>query len=244
MAIGTPTGLGTTITGGSAATSVSVTTTAVVPAGAREFLVVAYYNNETPSSTSGGLTWTVDAVRQNTSDTNYRIAILSAPNAAGSSSGVTRTVNWTGNVFTRQIAALYCTGLATSSPLDGTPVGGDGTDGSSTTWTTASLATSVADVLLVGGAWLDFDAFSSTPSNSFVEVYDFTDAGGPTSMVVQCRVVSATGSYASAGAWSALASDPWTAVMAAYKASSASASLVSPLQSFGPSYAAQRAASI
>jgi hypothetical protein len=155
MALAFGAALGSSGGGGSASTTLTVTTGATVPAGGRIFIVVGWYHaTATAAASGGGLTWVSDGVRINTTTANYHTAVLSADAPSGLASGTVLTVTFSVASDNLAISCFYATGVTSgaSGYLDGTAVGGNGT---TTAHTTASLATSNADDILVGGAWID-----------------------------------------------------------------------------------------
>lgn len=220
MAIAFGAALGTAVGGGSGATSLTVTTSATVPAGSRIIILTGFYNTGVTASASGGsLTWVNDGVTVGTADTGYHTALLSADAPSGLASGTVLTVTYSGSAFARSISCFYLTGVATgaSGYMDGATVGGSAT--AATTWATASLSTTNATDALVAGGWQDLVLTSDTPGASYTEIHDFQDAGNGSTVTSEYRIVAATSSYTGSGTW--LASGTSTTIMGAYKAASA-----------------------
>lgn len=217
MAIAFGASLGTAVGGGSSATTLAVTTTGTASAGSRVYIVTGWYTTGvTASASGGGLTWVNDGTFTNTTDANYRAAVLSADAPSGLAASTSLTVTYSSAAFARALSCFYFTGVATgaSGYLDGAVVGASGTAAG---WATASLTTANADDVLVGASWIDLRLTSDTAGGSFTEIVDFQDAGNGSTFTSLYRIVAATGSYAASGTWGAGA-QPWTAVMAGYKA--------------------------
>lgn len=157
MAIGTPVSIGTT-SNKTAATTVDLTTTAAVPAGALIVVCIALDNGWI----SGGIL--LDSITDTASNSyaeavkreiggasgdGVASAIWYSKNSAALASGSTITVDWyTGNNPTvKSISAFYCEGIDTTAPLHeiGTAIGTSSTPSVST-----AAATTQADVLTVG----------------------------------------------------------------------------------------------
>lgn len=136
------------------------------------------------------------------------------------------------------------TGVASSSALDGTPataVFAAGTSHAVGPTGSTTQADEVAILLhgLGDNVTVTFDGnYTSLGSAGG----DFSGANGIPKQYVGYRILSATGTQSATNTVSATAGA--ALILATFKAAAASASIVSPLQTFGPSYAAHRAASI
>jgi hypothetical protein len=199
-----------------AGSSLTVTTSALVPAGGRVVIVTGGFATGTTATGSGGaLTWATDGHVVNGSDARYHSSILSADCPAGLAASTVLTVTFSGATNNKTISCFYITGAVSgaSGYLDGAAVGGNGTV---TAWATASLATANADDILISGGYIDA-VTSNTPGTGYTEIHDSVAASSGVTFTSEYQVVSATGSYTGNGTWLA-AGSPWTMVMAAYKA--------------------------
>ena len=157
MAIGTPVSIGTT-SNKTAATTVDLTTTAAVPAGALIVVCIALDNGWI----SGGIL--LDSITDTASNSyaeavkreiggasgdGVASAIWYSKNSAALASGSTITVDWytSNNPTVKSISAFYCEGIDTTDPLHeiGTAIGTSSTPSVST-----AAATTQADVLTIG----------------------------------------------------------------------------------------------
>lgn len=141
------------------------------------------------------------------------------------------------------VQVAKATGIASSSALDQliTALFTNGTSHA----TGSTPATTQADELA-----LLFDAVSEnvtiTPDGAYTSLGpiggDFGGGNGTPKGVISYRILSATGVQSATTTLSGAAGEAIT--LATFKAAASAASIVSPLQTFGPSYAAHRAASI
>lgn len=195
---------------GSSSTSFNFTTTAAVASGA--FIVVSWGYFPTPNASvssvsGGGLTWTVD--KSGIGETGSfpgggtTVGFASAQAPSGLASGTTITVNLSGTTDPDVVVGgASFTGVATSSPVDGTPPSLTGTDGSGTGWATTSQ-TLAAGSLLVGVCYhpLSGSSLTNTPTSPAAEIFDTSDGIGGVA-VMEYRVAGSGGSYNVAGTWS------------------------------------------
>lgn len=223
MALGTPTGIGSASDG--AASLLTITTVGTVPAGGTLFVVVGWVNDSgarTVAVTSAGLTFTQDKAQTGTEGSvDYGLSVWSAPCPAGAINPAI-LCTWSGANIGVNAAALYCTGVATSSPVDGTPVGQFRATPTSS-WSSTAETTGNADDLLIGAALGD-DSVTSTATGTFSggELYDFQSPIS-VALTVVAAVVAATGSYTATGTWSGAPGFADIAAMVAYKSASSAA---------------------
>lgn len=184
-------------------TTAVLTTTNAVAAGGFITVYVTWFDfsaNTLSSVSGGGLTWHIDK-QQLTGSMSLGIASAQAPSGLAASTAITAT--YSGSEFGfRYIAGDSWTGVATSSPVDGTPpaIHAD----SSTAWTSNNYTISNSGSLLIALAGEVQAAMTSTPTSPAVELQDFTGAtSAGSSMTVAYRMPGATGSFAVAGTWSA-----------------------------------------
>jgi hypothetical protein len=122
-----------------------------------------------------------------------------------------------GAIFGQLTAGSYCTGLATSSPVDVHSGNGQTQD----PWDTGSATTTVADTLVIGGSFRN-GLNTNTPSGSAVELHDFQLAAESWAQCTEYLILSATGSVSLAGTWTAAAGIPdVVSAFVAYKAAAA-----------------------
>jgi hypothetical protein len=205
--------LGTAVS--SSGTTVAFTTTQTVASGGFITLAVGWFGVITLSSVAGGsLTWAVDKQARISGD-NGNVAIVSAQAPSGLASSTTITATFSAGAVDLMIGGTSFTGVATSSPLDGTPAGGF--SASTTAWSTGNVAISAGSVL-VGASWAgSFDASNlSTASAGSTEGFDATTDG--TGVTLAYRIEPSSGSYAVAGTWSGSSGPENVAIAAAYLA--------------------------
>lgn len=195
VAYGAP--LGEIHTTGSGTTR-NLTTTAVVPSGAKVIVVVHFYCTGVLNSISGGsLTWTIDKQQVHATDTHYRVAIASAEAPSGLASSTVLTATTAATYDLISVQAFYITGAATASAVDITA--GVGTNGGASVST--NITTTNANDLIVQGFLVAFISTSDiTPVASMTEIYDTNQTDG-----IKCetayRIVTSTGTYAMGGSW-------------------------------------------
>jgi hypothetical protein len=146
--------------------------------------------SRTVSSVSGaGLTWT--AADKAVTTTNGYVEIWSAHCASGVSAQ-TITVTLSGAGLAGCIGAFKCSGIATSSPLDGSGASASN-NASDNTWSTGNAVTTNADDLIVAVFHGDYaTGQTNTPSGTVInELIDFSSAQDNV-LVVQYVIVSAT----------------------------------------------------
>lgn len=199
MALGTPTSAGTSVSLG-AVSSGSITLTA--PSSSRVFVAAGGPTSasRTVSSVAGGsLTW---AVGKAVTATGGFVEVWSA-DCPGGITSQSITVTLSGAILAGGILGWYETGVATSSPLDGT--GASATTATpDTAWSTTSGTTTNADDVLYAVAMTDnAGACTSTPSGTVInELIDY-HSPNDIEFAVDYVIVAATGTYTGTGTWSA-----------------------------------------
>lgn len=187
----------TVVAGGS--TTVAFTTIANVASGGFIVVCVGWFGSTSAlSSVSGGsLSWTIDKQGRAVSNS---VAIASAQAPSGLASGTTITATFpAADMSTRSISGLSFTGVKTSSPVDGTPVGP--TDSAVAGWSTDSYSIAAGSVIVA----IDFNGFgpanNNTATSPSVEAHEAVDPTDFFGHVVEYRIESSAGSYTVAGSW-------------------------------------------
>lgn len=195
-------------------TSITLTTSQTVASGGFIVVGVGAFNwfdtVNVGTVTGGGLTWTVDKIQHPGGGADgYAIISAQAPSGLASSTAISVPfVNDTGVVAYPIIGGCSFTGVATSSPIDGTPLGVNGSG--VTSWSSGSYAIAAGSVI-VGGVYIDSgDSHNATAGT---EVWDRNNGGGPSSAGVY-RIESGAGSYAVSGSWTG--SSGYTGAAVAY----------------------------
>jgi N,N-dimethylformamidase beta subunit-like, C-terminal/HYDIN/CFA65/VesB-like, Ig-like domain/Cep192 domain 4 len=190
------------------------TSTAAV-AGSRVFVFINW-NNATRTLTSltgGGVTWSVDYQAKAT-NSNTRAAIVSAPAPSGLPANTQLKASFSGAVAHGLIAAASFTGIAATSPLDGT---GTTTQGAVASWSCSLTTTGPRDVVL---GWSGINAnTTSTPTVPSIEIHDFGNTSYVEWASSDYRIETTAGAKTVAGTWAStsLATSNLT-ICAAYKA--------------------------
>lgn len=204
-----------------ASTTVAITTTAAVASGGFIVLCVGWGTNlVTLSSVAGGsLTWTID--KQGVFSTAADgLAIVSAQAPTGLASGTTITATFSGSApGGRSLGGMSFTGVATSSPVDGTPPAIT-TFATGTAWASGSMALSAGSVA-VGCSHETSTNLTSTPTSPALESFDVNGGAGTFAATGAYRIESSAGSVTVAGAWSS--SCQGCALGVAYKVASGGA---------------------
>lgn len=165
--------------------------------------------------------------------------------SAGASESSTVTVTPGVTASTELWIAEYSGNAVT--PFDASASGSDATN-AATIPSGTTAATAQADELAIAAfGWSDATGVETADSysNSFTEVVELKGLGGTaTNLAVATLALAATGAQSTTATLSSNISTTRGGVIATFKASAGGAPVVSPLQTFGPSYAAHRAASI
>jgi hypothetical protein len=192
--------LGTADPGGSRST-VAITTGSAVASGGFIVTCIGWFGTTTLSSVAGGgLTWTIDKQGRAADPGFVSIAIASAQAPSGLASGTTITATLAANADVPTMGGTSFTGVATSSPVDGTPLGPTGV--ATAAWSTGNYSIQAGSVI-VGTCWNENTASGNTASAGSTEAWEIAQAGGPYSHVAEYRIEGSAGSYAVAGTWGA-----------------------------------------
>jgi hypothetical protein len=185
------------------------TGTAVASGG---FIVVCnWWFGDIPTSlavSGGGLTWTTDKFAAQVGATGNHVAISSAqaPSGLASATTITSTVSGGGNCQAHLCGGSSFTGVKTTSPVDGTPLGG--TLSAVAAWSTGSYAISAGSVI-VAVCGNEGTNTGNTPGTA--ELWDRSSGDGFGGVAVY-RIESSAGSYAATGTWGASANNANIAV--------------------------------
>lgn len=227
------TALATPVTLAAGSTTVAMVTTATVASGG--FIVCGVANDPTGTvssvASSPALTWSAGAeIKQAANATSGdNVAIVWAQAPSGYAIGGVITVTFSGSVVARQLACLSFTLIATSSPIDGTPVSAtQATAG----WSSGNYVTSDA-AAIVAASEVDTATTNTTTSPS-IEVADFQEAVAGNTLAVEYRIDATSGTRTVAGTW-ASGSDG-VVVATAFKGAAAGGAAVvrGPLLGVGP----------
>jgi hypothetical protein len=204
-------------------TTIAFTTTGAVAAGGFIIVSVGWFDAAATLSSvaGGGLTWTIDKQGHPTNPAASNSALVSAQAPAGLASSTAITATLSAGVVARTIGGTSFTGVATSSPVDGTPPATAGVSPTNTAWASNS-ATISAGSILVATAYNETGNFTNTVTSPSLQAVLMPNSVSPTSQVTCYRIESSAGSYTVAGTWSGAALTAINAV--AYKAAAASGS--------------------
>jgi hypothetical protein len=155
----------------------------------------------------------LDKQQNGTLDSNRHVAIYSAQAPSGLAGSTNIQVTPSGTVNNKGMALAYTTGIATSSPVDGTASGGTGT---TTAWSTGSISTANADDLIWTAGHRDA-LVTNTASGGTTELDDFQNSTDSITLTDGYQIVAATGSYAGTGTWNTGTTAEWCAAAVAYK---------------------------
>jgi hypothetical protein len=197
--------------------SIQFTTSQAVASGGFIVVVGGWFgdNSLTVSGVSGGsLSWSVDK-QPNGGSLPYSVFIASAQAPSGLASSTTITASLSGSTGSALfIGGLSFTGIATSSPVDGTPTGP--TEATTTAaWSTPSYAIAAGSVI-VAACLGEGTSANNAPTSPSLEGPENDQAGDTIALVAEYRIETSAGSYTVAGTWSAGVSTRNVAV--AYKA--------------------------
>jgi hypothetical protein len=207
----------------SAATSITLTTTAAVAAGALVLVFSGGYGNTISSVTitntgSSVLTWTTDIVDNLSpgSPGSPTPGISRAFAASGLSAGAVITATWNASSSVRTITAASILGVDTGDPI-GNVAGPVGVSPAAQPWTTGSVSIEAGSIL-VGHNWNETTNSVNTPTSPSLEFVEVGHSNGFRS-IAEYRIESSAGSYSVAGSWGATAQS--TTVAAEYRAAAA-----------------------
>jgi hypothetical protein len=227
---GTPTAVGSVTQAATNATTVNLTTTGAVPAGAGTWLFevlawVAPVTRPTATVSGAGLSgWTQIALAQGTDTDPYDLQLWAADASAGVSSGAVIANAFTASKYGINAAAFYISGCAAASIVDGTPVStfratptGTWSSGSYTPGQTDDtiLAVALGDGLATGG---------STPSGTIANEItgtDTTDTTNQWTIVADYLTGATTSAVNGQGTWASTPSQADAAMILGIKVGSA-----------------------
>lgn len=201
---------------GADGTSVVLTTTAAVAAGGFIVLTGGWFGSNTAvvsSVSGGGLTWAVD---KSGGLSNSGTFICSAQAPAGLASSTAITVNFSIIVSVPTVSGMSFTGVKTSSPVDGTPLGP--TNVATAGWSSGSYAIAAGSVI-VAVDWTQGAITGNTATSPSVEANEYVKPSDQYGHAAEYRIESAAGSYTVDGTWDAAGSNSNIAV--AYLAAAA-----------------------
>lgn len=213
MAIGTPVAIGTN----SGADVATLTTSGSAPVSSRVFICVGWVGASGVAKTldsvsGGGLTWDVDFQQPFSGLAEWGFGIASADAPAGLASSTVITPAYSGILTASMIAGTYCTGIATSLPVDVTDGQGQS---AATNWDTTATTTTFSDTLVLGGCIHD-GLTTNTATGGASELHDFQYAGEAWSMAVEYQILSGLVSASLTGTWASGANNN-TSAFVAYK---------------------------
>lgn len=192
-----------------AGATVAFTTTQAVAANGFIVVPISFLQSGTETVTGvsgGGLSWSIDKQARGGSASGCAIASAQAPGGLAAGTVITAAFNVSVG-GARSICGISFTGVATSSPVDGTPDAKSQTAG--TAWTTDSVTIQNGS-LLIAIAMNTTNLFTSTPTAPSIEAHDFGSGGFSTTV---CYRIEATGgSFTVAGTWSSTANAEVVAV--------------------------------
>lgn len=180
-------------------TTYTLTTTAAVASGG--FIVLGFQCVDNPTTITSvtddgpGLTWSIDKTGQ---ASNWSYAIISAQAPSGMASGTTISINLNTGGIVAIAGACSFTGVATSSPIDGTPLGPTGDTVQA--WSTGNYTVQAGSVL-VGYCVNTTNDSANTPTAPSVEAWEQGSGGNGFVGAMEYRIESSAGSVAVAGSW-------------------------------------------
>lgn len=187
--------IGSSSSGNGPFATVAFNTSAIVAAGG--FIVIGggwFSTVTTVSSVAGGsLSWSID---KQGSTGNSRVWIASAQCPAGLASGTTITATFGASVNYPTIGGLSFTGVATSSPVDGTALGP--TQVATAAWSTGNYTVAAGSVI-VAVDWSEGTVTGNTPTAPSVESHEVITADQ--AHVIEYRIESGAGAVPVAGTW-------------------------------------------
>ncbi len=212
MAIGTPTHLGHTTSGGGLPNTIPLTTAADVATG--DLVNVCVYLPDATStlasvSDTAGNTYVVDEAIRHPTDTSRYIAMASCRNAVAMATGGTITAT-----LSSGIGAAIKEIIAATVPFDNDTAldKHSNNSGSSTTWSTGSTGTlTVADQIAFAYGW-SLSSTANAPDAGWTELVDY--ANNSRRHVHVYQVVSATTALNAGGTWG---NNEWLGIIATYR---------------------------
>jgi len=196
MAAGTPVTIGNATPAAGLATTITFTTTAVVPSGAVVVICAGFggVTNTVSGGTAGGLTLTIGS--QGPTNTDQFNSVLWADAPSGLASGSTVTVNITGTGgSSRYCQGSYVTGLSTGGPS--AIATADSTTGAP--WATGSVSVPTGDIL-IGSCMGGTTSTTNTPSGGNSEIIPEQTIAADSAFVSEYQIGVGT-SIALSGTW-------------------------------------------
>lgn len=175
----------------------------------------------------GGLSWSVDKIGSGGATNTVFIASAQCPAGLAGSTSISYTLSGGQTASALTLGCFSFTGVKTSSPVDGTPLGP--TTVSTTGWSSGSYAITAGSVI-VATDWNAGAVASNTPTGPSIEALDFTNVTDNYAQCALYRIEAAGGSYTVAGAWNAAASN--TNVAVAYLAAGTPPGVWAPSPTF------------
>jgi hypothetical protein len=190
--------IGTDVNNGASQTTVALTTTSAVASNGFIVLGIGWFGSTFLVSgvSGGGLSWSVDKQGVTSS---IGTALVSAQAPSGLASSTTITVTFTGSVDVPTIGGTSFTGVATSSPVDGTPLGP--TEVTTAAWSSGSY-TIAAGSVIVATNWTEGVVTGNTPTAPSVEAWDVVTSDSDAT-VLEYNIQASDGSYTVEGTWNA-----------------------------------------
>lgn len=199
-------------------TTLPLTTTADVEAGETVVLGVKWYVAGSIASVtddSGSpLAYSVAAARESVTRDDEHMAFVIAHAPDGLESGSVITVTFSGDAYNCNVIGAAFSGVASTSPVDVTATGVDGSDNP---WTTGAATNTQADAIYIAFASIVFRDTTSSPLGGFTEAIDYHAAADNASLTMVYLGVSSTGARTGQGNWAA-DGQPWMGIMVVLKA--------------------------
>lgn len=220
MAIGTPSSLGTAISGTTSVSSKVFTTNAAITAGNLAVVAIGWYNGGSSvvaiSSVSDGTnTYTAAVTASSSGSTPSSIALYYCKNAAAVASSASITVTWASNVLAQGIIAYQVSGVDKTGPLDKTATY---TSPATTTPSVSTGTLSQANEIIFGCAG-GYNITSYTESSGFTSLASVFPNSDATTLSYD--TVTSTTSVTYAPTTNADLTGPTIALVASFKAAAA-----------------------
>lgn len=169
------------------------------------------------SVTGGNVTWSQVAIAQPIKPAgNGGVAIWQGINSSGGGTSIVVTVNASDNV---NFNVSEWSGIATSSPLDGSAVTATLTTGSTSPATGNYTSTNANDLIIANCGFHDAATMSTRPGSPWTSLTDGGTVGIGTGESYQ--IVSSTGTYSAT--WTISTSTYWGAIICGFKAAGGAA---------------------
>lgn len=177
----------------------TLTTSAAVASGG--FVVLGFQTLDSPTTINTitdngpGLSWSVD---KTSASTGWRFCIASAQAPSGMASGTVISVALSASGIVGVLGGCSFTGVKTSSPVDGTPLGP--TVVSAQAWSTGNYTVQAGSVI-VGYCVNNTNGSANTPTAPSLEVFEGAASGNDFGGTMEYRIESSAGSVPVAGSW-------------------------------------------